>query len=1059
VSTEDDGPAEVEAAADPDRTRSAAPASFAPVANLAVEWTPIRDPRRYEILGEHGRGALGRVSRAYDKDLGRDIAVKELLSRGEIHERRFAREAMITARLEHPGIVPLYEAGKWPDGTPFYAMKLVAGRSLRELLAERTEVADRIALLHHVIAVADAMAYAHGRNIIHRDLKPANVIVGDFGETVVIDWGLAKDLGEREQLARGDGAPLADDLTSLGSVIGTPAYMPPEQERGERVDQRADVFAIGAMLWELCSVKRVPPTDPALRKKMFRRARIDPDLAVIIDKALDPDPARRYPDAGALAADLRAFKSRSRIAARDYSLGAVLAHWARRHRPVALTITIAVGIALVAGAMTVQRLRSARDRADAAAVREHREADRSKLSEAALILDKDPNRAQDLLASFIQRTPQVALLTSRARRAAAVHVVPTSGMVRGASRAPGDATLHVVTGDGALTRIDPITGASTVVDRGVERAIGYRDGRVVYLRSAASERTADREAIDARPYGSSPGLVVLRDAVYVLERSGVLHRLRGGTDEVIRRDVGAIAGDLRTLMICRTTGALEVERDGAVILRDRCGEHGSAGAMAVAGDDYALVTPDGTLIAARGDTLVRVATPIRHEYELAIGRSAIALADYGLQGKTWWLRDGGTALETGPGRDRQPWEVAADGDLLAWGYTDGSATVLDVATGIRRELHGHSAAAAYLVLDAARARAYSTNPREVRIWDLATAPSTRVATLPCTSYHLQPSPDGREVALDCDDRSVRVWTRGTDTARVIQRHGGWPWDPRWWGGRVCSGCLSGGNAICSVICSESDGSDPVALAPGARGIRVTASARDGALWFGDEGGSVSRFASPPEPLYAHGGPVYQIAASDNGRWLASCARDESIVVFDRLERRVVVRMASRLGAFCGLGWIGDELWSSGEDGALRRWTVDDGTLHPTHVVQTTGALSLVKLTDRGWAAVEAGRRVIASLDGRTVALRIDTGELVTALDLSPDGRYLAAGVATELIVIDLERHAIASSPIGLAVSALRFLEPGVLVYSETGALATLDVDQLAYEPFELVPEPASAASF
>src|SRR5678816_4022229 len=136
-------------------------------------------------------------------------------------EIRFLREALITARPEHPGIVPIYEAGRWQDGTPFYAMKLVAGRSLRELIAERRTVEERIGLLHHVIAVADAIAYAHGRNIIHRDLKPANVIVGDFGETIVIDWGLAKDLTAAEESTIGGGPSRAnrdDGLTSTGSV-------------------------------------------------------------------------------------------------------------------------------------------------------------------------------------------------------------------------------------------------------------------------------------------------------------------------------------------------------------------------------------------------------------------------------------------------------------------------------------------------------------------------------------------------------------------------------------------------------------------------------------------------------------------------------------------------------------------------------------------------------------------------------------------------------------------------------------------------------------------------
>ncbi|HEX7843397.1 MAG TPA: serine/threonine-protein kinase, partial [Kofleriaceae bacterium] len=249
--------------ADPRCTDGPAPSTPpAPVQDVPSLAAQRRDPERYQILGEHGRGGLGRVSRAHDRDLGRDVAIKELISRGPASEVRFLREALITARLEHPGIVPVHEAGRWPDGTPFYAMKLVAGRPLRDLLAERNTVDERIALLHHVIAVADAIAYAHGKHIIHRDLKPANVIVGDFGETVVIDWGLAKDLTQAEE-SSADGGPLratrGDDLTATGSVLGTPAYMAPEQRRGEPVDPRADVFAIGAMLWELCALERTPP--------------------------------------------------------------------------------------------------------------------------------------------------------------------------------------------------------------------------------------------------------------------------------------------------------------------------------------------------------------------------------------------------------------------------------------------------------------------------------------------------------------------------------------------------------------------------------------------------------------------------------------------------------------------------------------------------------------------------------------------------------------------------------------------------------------------------------
>ena len=365
----------------------------------------VRDPERYAILGEHGRGGLGRVSRAHDRDLGRDVAIKELISRDYLSERRFVREALVTAKLEHPGIVPVHEAGRWPDGTPFYAMKLVSGRPLRELIAERKTVDERIALLHHVIAVADAMAYAHGRGIIHRDLKPANVIVGDFGETVFIDWGLAKDLTTRDPEDPADGSPEVsvvtdDQLTATGSVLGTPAYMAPEQERGEHVDQRADVFAIGAMLWELCSLQRVPPTDTALRHRMLRRAGIDQDLVAILDKALASELGRRYAHAGALAADLKAFKSGARISARRYSALAVFGRWIRRHRGLAAVLAAVVVAAALGGAMYVRNIAVERDRADVALGRANAANDQMILDRAALLLRSDPTESAAALVAY-----------------------------------------------------------------------------------------------------------------------------------------------------------------------------------------------------------------------------------------------------------------------------------------------------------------------------------------------------------------------------------------------------------------------------------------------------------------------------------------------------------------------------------------------------------------------------------------------------------------------------------------------------------------------------------
>jgi WD40 repeat protein len=393
-------------------TRTSEPLEPGMQAGVPRALPPVRDGR-YEILCEHGRGGIGCVYRAHDRELGRDVAIKKLISRGNVRDMRFFREAAITARLEHPGIVPIHEAGWWSDGTPFYAMKLIAGRPLRDLVAERSTVEHRLGLLHHVVAVADAIAYAHARKVIHRDLKPSNVIVGEFGETVVIDWGLAKDLtaSEGDDDACGPSSAQADDsLTSAGSVLGTPAYMAPEQRRGEAVDQRVDVFAIGTMLWQLCSLEAVPPADPPLRRAVLRRARVDDDLIAIIDKAIAGDPQHRYRDAGALAADLRAFTSGARIAARRYSPLAVVAHWIRRHRMRAISAATGVVLLVLLGgtllhAWVTERL------ADISITQAEVEAGRQAL------LHDDAEEAQRHLARVYlrgERSPAVAFMLSRA---------------------------------------------------------------------------------------------------------------------------------------------------------------------------------------------------------------------------------------------------------------------------------------------------------------------------------------------------------------------------------------------------------------------------------------------------------------------------------------------------------------------------------------------------------------------------------------------------------------------------------------------------------------------
>ncbi len=404
------------------RTSTPAPAPLAQLdspANHVGEIAPARlpaplqyrDPARYDILGEHGRGGLGRVFRARDREMGRDVAVKELLNRGASSELRFFREALITARLEHPGIVPVHEAGRWPDGTPFYVMKLVAGRPLKVLFENARTVEARLALLPHILAVADAIAYAHDRKIIHRDLKPANVIVGEFGETVVIDWGLAKDISPEAE----DDEPAEDGpyrtaaptpgVTVAGSVLGTPAYMAPEQARGELVDERADVYAIGAMLFQVCTGEKTPPTDVYKLHHSLGRSGVDVDLVSIVRKACAPEAGGRYRDAGKLAADLRAFAAGARVLARHYSAGALVSHWVKRHKRLAAAVVAVVAVIAAVAVVAFVSITGSRNRArqaKAAAEARGHEAQRSLagayLQRASAELDgRQPGRALPLL--------------------------------------------------------------------------------------------------------------------------------------------------------------------------------------------------------------------------------------------------------------------------------------------------------------------------------------------------------------------------------------------------------------------------------------------------------------------------------------------------------------------------------------------------------------------------------------------------------------------------------------------------------------------------------------
>ncbi len=319
---------------------SAAAPSFAADADPVVDdGLATREAERYERRQVLGIGGMGRVVVAHDRRLDRDVALKEVRADRPELEARLAREAKVTARLEHPGIVAVYDAGHDADGTPFYTMRVVRGRSLHDALREVSGKA-RLRFVRHVLDAANAVAWAHRHGVVHRDLKPANIMVGEFGETQVVDWGLAHVVGES--------GPAASPSGGRWPVVGTPAYMSPEQTAGCEADARSDVWSLGAVLRDVAG------------------AALSAELGAVIERAMAEAPTDRYADAKALADDLEAWLEGRRVAAYSYSSFELLKRLWRAWR---LPLTI-VGLALVAVSVAIAlgyaETAAERDRAEAA---------------------------------------------------------------------------------------------------------------------------------------------------------------------------------------------------------------------------------------------------------------------------------------------------------------------------------------------------------------------------------------------------------------------------------------------------------------------------------------------------------------------------------------------------------------------------------------------------------------------------------------------------------------------------------------------------------------------
>ena len=707
----------------------------------------------YAVGRELDRGGMGRILAARDRRLRRDVVIKVLSSSAGSSER-FEREALITARLQHPSIVRVYDAGRLGD-EPFYAMEHVRGQSLDRVLAAAPDARARLALLPHVIAIADAMAYAHSEGVIHRDLKPANVLVGSFGETVVIDWGLAKDVRAPDTEAPALDAPVAarpatpsvapvagaSDLTVAGAVMGTPAYMPPEQARGEPADERSDVYAIGAILYTLLS--GAAPAAGARSLDEVGAGAVTPlrasapaapaELVSITEHAMAHDPADRYATAGALAEELRRFAAGQLVATHAYSIGALVRRWLRRHRT-AVGVAAAALLALaVLSLLGVRKIVAARDLAEAA---EGEAREQAAIARAALLAVEDEHdrfvidQAQDALAE----DPSLALawlreLKPRGLASDTAHALAAEAAARGVAfelAGPGDDLEHIAPG---------------------------ADPRIVYT-------------------GGDDGR---------LWRWNLAER-RGD-------DLGGHVGPIETMAHAPGAGAWLATggADRAVRLWDTT----TAAARVLSGHADAVrglaFSPDGAVLASAGtDGALWL-------WSVAAGTGARALqVPHGLR-PVVWSRDGARLWAGAADGHVHVYEVAArrarawkahtaeirwlalspDGRRLASAAQDGAVRVWDVDSQRGTELGRHDSLVRVVLWHPDSRRVVSAGgDTRVQVLDVGGAPPILLAGNRSGVKNLALSPDGAWVAAAGIDHRVYVWPIGGGPPRELVGHGG-----------------------------------------------------------------------------------------------------------------------------------------------------------------------------------------------------------------------------------------------------------------------------------------------
>lgn len=943
---------------------------------------------KYRLEKVHGKGGLGRVWLAHDDSLNRDVALKELhphQAQRAHARRRFLKEAQVTGQLEHPNIVPVYELGNRPgDEQPYYTMRFVRGETMSDAIRRYHELrkageADRLELsrlLRCYLDVCDAITYAHSRGVVHRDLKPENIVLGAFGEVLVLDWGLAKMLGETEEIPEGVtlSASLVqpDHETMAGTIMGTPGYMAPEQARGELalIDARTDIYGLGAILFEIVTGAQPHRGESTIDMIMqiaggeTPRARaVEPSapraLDAICARAMAKCREDRYPDTRALAADIERWLADEPVSVYREAFGQRFTRLIRRYGRFVRWAALAL-VLVTAGSMMATFLIDGARRNETVA--------KKSAEEARIAAEKSMQDAYEQR----QLADQKRDLAERSLYLAQIHL---------AHEAWDRAEIERL--EQLLAAQRPRPGARDL--RGWEWY--YLDG---LMRKDLLTFTGHQQSVNA--------------ACFVAEGA----RIASAGDETIRiwdsttgKEISKLTGHEKSVTalawnedsdLLASAGADKTVRvwklDQPKALKVLKGHEGGVAGLAwsAGGDRLASASHDGTAIVWNLETGEPEQT-FDHAaavYDVSWSPDGAELVTASLDHNIrLWNVETGKMVRLLPGHVAEVVSVAysPSGQRLASASFDGTVRLWEMGEGATSRwvaLRGHYGPVRAVAWHPdGRHLASVGRDRTIRVWDASAreeAVTFRGHTGALSSIAW--SPDGNRMASASEDHEVKVWdSRSTQGVRTLSGHNdevqalSWSADGR---------LASAGNDRTIFLWKPGSDSTPATL-EGHQGD-VTSVAWDptkSRLASADALGRLRIHNIGEETkttdLKGHAVRIDGVAWRPDGQVLATASRDKTVQIWDPAQAESLATLSGHTAEVASISWHpkGTRLASGSYDGLIRVWDMGDPAAKRPAKPQTLVTLDSRAKQSGGVLDVAFsldGRKLAAALGDNTVAV-------------------------------------------------------------------------------------------